>query len=146
MELNYEQVKKVLITRYPFLMIDKVTKLEKGKSLTAIKNVTGNEMYFVGHFPDQAVMPGVLIIEAAAQASAVLALVSRAGQSKEPGKMFFGAVNKMRFLAPVVPGDQLIIQVEALKLMSEAGITKVQIFVEDKAVAQGELMFSNPKA
>jgi 3-hydroxyacyl-[acyl-carrier-protein] dehydratase len=147
MVLDFEEIKKVLPQRFPFLMIDKVIAFEKGKSITAIKNITGNEIHFLGHFPERALMPGALMLEAAAQASAILMVLSN--DSPDPGnkkaeEVLFGSINKARFLSPVVPGDQLRIETEVIKLFSTAGITRSKLYVGDKLVVTGEMSFARP--
>jgi 3-hydroxyacyl-[acyl-carrier-protein] dehydratase len=139
--LNYEDIAKILPQRYPFLMIDRVLELEPGKKITAIKNVSYNEEFFSGHFPGEPVMPGVLIIEAMAQASIVLFYAS--GKSEASAKKmnyYLGSV-KVRFLHPVMPGDQLKISVEPLKVITGAAIVKAQAMVLDREVASGEISF-----
>ena len=116
-ELNIEQIIEALPHRYPMLLLDKVTDYEPGVSLTAIKNVTANEPFFQGHFPQQPIMPGVFIIEAMAQAAAVLGLLSEEG-SRHWNKLYYlVGVDKARFRKTVGPGDQLVIEVrfEALR-------------------------------
>lgn len=133
-----KEIKAIIPHRYPFLLIDKVTYMEPGKRVTAYKNVTGNEYFFSGHFPEEPVMPGVLIIEALAQAGAVAIL------SKEEFKnkiAFFGGINRAKFRKKVVPGDTLKLEVEIIKIKGPAGIGKAAAYVEDKKAAEAELMF-----
>lgn len=144
MVLSYEEIKEIISQRFPFLMVDKVVELDKGKSITSIKNVTGNEIQFLGHFPDQAIMPGVLIVEAAAQTAAILLLKSYEFDEAKKKQLYFGSINKMRFLRPVIPGDQLVIKVKAVKLISYAGIVTAEIFVDETLAVSGELTFSMP--
>lgn len=136
--LNIDEIQKILPQRFPFLMIDRIVELEPAKRVVAVKNVTINEQFFAGHFPKQPIMPGVLIIEAMAQASIMLFY-----SQKEPGQenkvtYYLGAV-KMRFLNPVFPGDQLQITVEPLKMISGIGIMSAVATVGNKEVAKGEL-------
>lgn len=115
------EIKQIIPHRYPFLLLDKVTYMEPGKKVIAYKNVTANEYFFQGHFPEEPVMPGVLIIEALAQAGAVAIL------SKEEfkGKIaFFGGINKAKFRRKVVPGDTLKLEAEIVKIKGPAGIGK----------------------
>lgn len=138
--LDIEEIRKILPQRYPFLMIDRVLEIEAGKKIVALKNVSFNEEFFTGHFPDQAIMPGILIIEAMAQASILLFY---GGQEPDRDKKLFyylGSV-KVRFFHPVIPGDQLKITIEPLKMLSNAGIVKAQAMVSDKEVASGEISF-----
>src|SRR5512147_595354 len=114
MIMDIEQVMQYLPHRYPFLLIDKVIELELGKSITAIKNVTMNEPFFTGHFPGAPVMPGVLILEALAQAAALLAIMSLGPD--EAGKLtYLMGIDGARFRRPVVPGDRLELHVEVTK-------------------------------
>ena len=109
--LNGRQIMNVLPHRYPFLLIDRVTAFEAGKSITAIKNVSGNEPFFQGHFPGNPVMPGVLVIEAMAQAGGVLSHLTYA--DLEPKPLFYlVGIDATRFRKPVVPGDCLVIDIE----------------------------------
>jgi len=137
--LNYEEIIKILPQRYPFLMIDRVLELEPGKKVVAVKNVSFNEGFFAGHFPGQPIMPGVLIIEAMAQASIVL-FYGETSPAKKKMNYYLGSV-KVRFLHPVLPGDQLRIVIEPVKVISGAAIVKAQAFVEEKEVAGGEISF-----
>lgn len=138
-ELDIVQIKRMLPHRYPFLLLDRVTDYEAGASLTAIKNVTINESFFQGHFPQRPVMPGVLIVEAMAQAAALLSLVS--GEELEPGQLYYLAgVDKARFRKTVVPGDQLTLEARILvarrSLWRFACVAKTQ----ERIVADAELL------
>ena len=110
--LNSDQIKNLLPHRYPFLLLDRVIEFEKNKYLTAIKNVTANEPFFQGHFPEQAIMPGVLIIEAMAQASAILGELSMDTSPQEGALYYLVGVDKARFRKIVEPGDQLSLKVD----------------------------------
>lgn len=113
--LGISELRKYLPHRYPFLLVDKVTMIEKGKSLTAIKNVTVNEPFFIGHFPIAPVMPGVLIVEALAQASGVL-IFQTIGRYPDPKELFYlVGINNTRFKRMVIPGDVLQLDIELLK-------------------------------
>lgn len=138
--LDIEEIRKILPQRYPFLMIDRVLELDPGKKIVALKNVSFNEEYFSGHFPGQPIMPGILIIEAMAQASIVLFYGSQDPARNKKLSYYLGSV-KVRFLNPVIPGDQLKITIEPLKMLSSAGIVKAQATVSDKEVAVGEISF-----
>ena len=125
--------------RYPFLMVDRVIEFEKNKRIVALKNVTINEPFFQGHFPGMPIMPGVLIVEAMGQAGGVL--VSQSLPPEKQGELiFFMGFDKVRFRKPVVPGDQLILELEMLKLRTKvvkmAGVAKV----DGKVVAEAQLM------
>jgi len=133
-----KEIKEIIPHRYPFLLIDKVTYMEPGKRVTAYKNVTINEYFFQGHFPEEPVMPGVLIIEALAQAGAIAIL----SQENFKGKIaFFGGINKAKFRKKVVPGDTLRLEVEIIKIKGPAGIGNAVAYVDDKKAAEAEIMF-----
>jgi 3-hydroxyacyl-[acyl-carrier-protein] dehydratase len=110
--MNIEEIIKCLPHRYPFLLVDRVLNFEIGKKLSAIKNVSINEQFFIGHFPVKAIMPGVLIIEALAQAAAILAYLSLDKSLKNNTLFYLGALENTRFKKIVVPGDQLLLNVE----------------------------------
>ena len=136
--LGVKEIQEIIPHRYPFLLVDKVTYMEPGKKIVAYKNVTMNEYFFQGHFPEEPVMPGVLIIEALAQAGAVAML----SQDSFKGKIaFFGGINKAKFRKKVVPGDILRLEVEIVKVKGPAGIGKAIAYVDDKKAAEAEIMF-----
>ena len=136
--MDIKEIMEIIPHRYPFLLIDKVIEIEEGKKIVAIKNVTMNEQFFQGHFPVEPVMPGVLIIEAMAQAGACAIL----SMEEYKGKIaYFGAINNAKFRDKVVPGDTLRLEVELLKLKKVAGIGKGVAYVGDKKVAEAELTF-----
>ena len=139
MELDVLEIQKIIPHRFPFLMIDKVVELEPNVKLIALKNVSINEHYFVGHFPDEKVMPGVLIIEAMAQAGCIYFYYSKNMQGKD--LIYYLAKVTSIFVAPVLPGDQIRIEVTTIKLMAKAGFLKTQAFVKDKLVAEAEIGF-----
>jgi 3-hydroxyacyl-[acyl-carrier-protein] dehydratase len=112
--LNITEIQELLPHRYPFLMIDRVTDYEEGKTLTAIKNVSVNEPQFTGHFPKMPIFPGVMILEAMAQATGLLAFKTF-GAPAENELYYFASIDNAKFRKPVVPGDQLVIEVEFLK-------------------------------
>ena len=136
--LTAQKVMEIIPNRYPIFFIDKVEELIPGEKVVAIKNVTINEHFFQGHFPGEPVMPGVLIIEALAQAGsiALLKLDSFKGQTA-----YLGGLNKVKFRQKVVPGDVLRLQVDIIKLKTFAGIGYGQAFVGDKKVAEVEMTF-----
>lgn len=135
---SVKEIQKIIPHRYPFLLIDKVTYMEPGKKVIAYKNVTMNENFFQGHFPEEPVMPGVLIIEALAQAGAVAIL----SQENFRGKIaFFGGINKAKFRKKVLPGDTLRLEVEIVKIKGPAGIGNAVAYVDDKKAAEAEIMF-----
>jgi 3-hydroxyacyl-[acyl-carrier-protein] dehydratase len=130
---------KRLPHRYPFLLVDRVVDYEEGKWIKVIKNVTVNEPFFQGHFPEVPIMPGVLQMEAMAQAGGILAM---AGESQEDKLAFFMTINKAKFRKPVVPGDRLDLNIEVIK--AKKGIFSVhgEARVEGELASQGDLMFS----
>jgi 3-hydroxyacyl-[acyl-carrier-protein] dehydratase len=139
--MEFQEVKAHLKQRFPFLMVDRVLELEPGKRIRALKNVTGNEMQFLGHFPDFAVMPGTLIVEAFGQAASLLFSHST-GSGMNPGEfMALGAINDVRFLVPVLPGQTMIMDVTILKMMPTAALVEGIVRVNDIIVTQGKLSF-----
>ena len=125
--------------RYPFLLIDRVVAIDPGEKITALKNVTYNEPFFQGHFPQQPIMPGVLLVEAMAQAGGVLAFESRQAEQRGAPVYFMG-IDKVKFRKPVVPGDQLILEARLLKLRSKAAKLSGRAFVSEALVAEAEFM------
>lgn len=136
--LDIGEIMNILPHRYPFLLLDKVEELEPGKRVVAYKNVTINEHFFQGHFPNEPVMPGVLIIEALAQAGAVAVLSLDKFKGKVP---YFAGINKARFRKKVVPGDRLKLVVEMIKLKGLAGLGKAEAYVDEQKAAEAEIMF-----
>lgn len=128
--IEYDEIKHILPHRFPLLLIDRVLDYEENKQIQAIKNVTASEIYFQGHFPKRAVMPGVLIIEAMAQAGGILLLKSR---SEENNLVYFTSIEKAKFRRPVRPGDQLKFHVSVLRLKS------TYCKLEGKAYVDGQL-------
>lgn len=136
--MDIKEIMEIIPHRYPFLLVDKVIEIIEGEKIIAIKNVTMNEPFFEGHFPGEPVMPGVLIIEALAQAGAIAVL------SKEEfkGKIaYLGAVDKAKFRKMVKPGDQLRLEVSIVKLMKNAGKGKAIAYVDDKKVVEALITF-----
>ena len=143
--LDVEDIMKLLPHRYPFLLVDRVTELEVGKRVVGIKNVTYNEPFFQGHFPGKPIMPGVLIIEAMAQVGGILARMTKLGSSneiKEPGSVFFMTMDKVKFRRPVLPGDQLVIELEVLRSGSRIWKVAGKARVKENLVAEAELLAS----
>jgi 3-hydroxyacyl-[acyl-carrier-protein] dehydratase len=139
MELDIKGIQEIIPHRYPFLLVDRIVEWEAGKRAVGIKNVTVNEPFFQGHFPEYPVMPGVLIVEALAQVGAVAVL----GMEENRGKMaFFAGIDKFRFRGQVRPGDVLRLEVELLRLKGSVGKGKGVARVGDRVVAEGELMFA----
>ena len=120
--MDIHQILKQLPHRYPFLMVDRVLEIDKGKSIKALKNVTINEPFFEGHFPHRPVMPGVLMLEALAQAAALLAFDALDASPNDQSVDYFAGIDAARFKRPVEPGDQLLLEVELLRM--KAGIFK----------------------
>lgn len=140
--MTFEGVRTLLKQRFPLLMIDSVVALEPGKTITAIKNVTGNEIQFLGHFPNQAIMPGTLIVEAIGQAACIL-FSKTVGIGLEPEEfLVLGAINNMRFLTPVVPGDQMEISVKVLKFVQDFALVEGSVAVDGTVAATGCLGFA----
>lgn len=138
----FEEIQKLLPQKYPFLFIDRVVAFDEGKKIVCVKNVSGNEPVFVGHFPDFAIMPGVLIIEAMAQASIILFRKSLPLQQDNKNTVFLlASVNNARFTKPVFPGDQLYIEIIVEKIVSKGAIVQATVKVEEKIVAKASLTF-----
>lgn len=140
-ELGIEEIQKVLPQRYPFLFIDRIIELEPGKKVVAIKNVSINEGFFAGHLPDKPIMPGVLIIEAMAQTSVFIYHSAYEKELTKNPDYYIGSL-KANFLHPVLPGDQLRIVAEAVKLLPTGGFVAATAFVKDEEVANAELVFA----
>ena len=139
--VNVEQIQELLPHRYPFLLVDRVIELVPDHSVVALKNVTINEPFFQGHFPGHPVMPGVLIIEAMAQAAGLLTQLSSRIKGDNSSSLFYLVkVDNARFSAVVVPGDQLRIEVHLKRLMRGMGLFMARTVVDGKEVASCELM------
>ena len=139
MELNSNQIQEILPHRYPFLLVDRITECEPGKSATGIKCVSANESQFMGHFPQKHVMPGVLIIEALAQTGAVALLA----EEKNKGNIaYFGGIKQARFKRQVIPGDVLTLKCEIISSKGPVGIGKAEAYVGDQLAVTAELTFA----
>lgn len=139
MELNSDEIQKILPHRYPFLLVDRITECEPGKSAKGIKCVSANEQQFVGHFPGKQVMPGVLIIEALAQTGAV-ALLS---EEKNKGRIaLFGGIKSAKFKRQVIPGDVLELSCEIIASKGPVGIGKAEAYVGGQLAVSAELIFA----
>jgi len=137
--MEIDQIKEIIPHRYPFLLVDKITELEEDTYVKGVKNVSANEPYFQGHFPQYAVMPGVLIIEALAQVGAVAILNMEAYQGKIG---FLAGVDKCRFKRQVKPGDQLQLEVEIIRIKGPVGKGKAKATVDGETVCQAEITFA----
>ncbi|MCX8023425.1 MAG: 3-hydroxyacyl-ACP dehydratase FabZ [Syntrophorhabdaceae bacterium] len=131
------EIIELLPHNYPFLLVDRVLEFEPAKRIVAIKNVTFNEPFFPGHFPKKPIMPGVLIVEALAQAGGVLAFKTF---PEKKGSVFFTGIDEARFRKPVVPGDQLKLVVEVIKHRREIWLFKGMAYVGDEMVAEAKIM------
>ncbi|MEC6816380.1 3-hydroxyacyl-ACP dehydratase FabZ [Photobacterium toruni] len=136
--LNITEIQALLPHRYPFLMIDRVTNYDEGKTLTAIKNISVNEPQFTGHFPNMPVFPGVLILEAMAQATGLLAFKTF-GAPTENELYYFASIDKAKFRKPVVPGDQMILEVEFIKERRGIALFNGIAKVDGETVCSAEL-------
>ena len=142
MNFDINKIMELLPHRYPFLLVDRVTDVEPGASLSAIKNVTINEPFFQGHFPGEPIMPGVLILEAMAQATGLLAFSGMIDAHKTSLYMLVG-IDKARFRGQVLPGDQLQLEVLLKRTMRGVGMFDCKALVEGKVVAEAEMMCSS---
>jgi 3-hydroxyacyl-[acyl-carrier-protein] dehydratase len=138
--MTTEEIKEYLPHRYPFLLLDRIVEWEKDRRILALKNVSANEPFFPGHFPHYAVMPGVLIIEAMAQASAMLGLLSMGQKDDGRSVYYFVGIDGARFKRPVRPGDQLLIEVEQLRLSRGIGKFKAVARVDGAVASEAELL------
>ena len=140
--MTFEDVRKVLKQRFPIIMVDSVIALEPGRSIRTIKNVSGNEIQFLGHFPECAVMPGTLIVEAIGQSASIL-FSKTTGTGTEPADfLVLGTIKDMRFLVPVTPGDRMEIDVQVQKFVDDFALVEGAVTVGSKVVARGRLGFA----
>ncbi len=137
--LNSDQIQAILPHRHPFLLVDKVLEMTPGERIVAQKNVTVSEPHFAGHFPQKHVMPGVLILEALAQAGAILLLSDPAHQGK---LAYFAGIDECRFKRPVVPGDVLRLDVTLIKLRGPIGKAKAEAYVGDDLACSAVILFA----
>lgn len=139
MILNSNQIQEIIPHRYPFLLVDRVIEMEPGQYCKAIKNVTANESQFQGHFPEQHVMPGVLMIEALAQTGAILIL----SLEENKGKIaYFAGIDKCKFKQKVVPGDQLELEIQITRMKGPIGVGVAKATVNGKVAVTAELKFA----
>lgn len=134
MIMDINQIKEALPHRYPFLLVDRIIEMHPGKAITGIKNVTANEQFFEGHFPAKPIMPGVLQVEALAQAAGVLAIKS----GIDGNMVYFMSMDKVKFRKPVVPGDRLVLKVIVTHSRGKVWKFKGEVFVEDVLVTEAE--------
>lgn len=140
--MTFEEVRASLKQRFPMIMVDTVVSLEPGKSIRSTKNITGSEIQFLGHFPEHAVMPGTLIVEAIGQSASIL-FSKTVGTGTRPGEfLVLGSINEMRFLVPVVPGNRMDMQVHVLKLIEDFALVEAIVEVDGTIVARGKLGFA----
>lgn len=137
--MGIKEIREILPHRYPFLLVDRIVEIEEGKSIRGYKNVSANEQFFQGHFPQEPVMPGVLILEAIAQVGAVALLSKEEFKGKIP---LFAGADKVRFRQKVVPGDKLELSCEIIKLRRAIGVGKGIAKVDGKKVCEAEIMFA----
>jgi 3-hydroxyacyl-[acyl-carrier-protein] dehydratase len=135
---DINEIKKLLPHRYPFLLVDRVLELVPRQRIVALKNVTVNEEFFNGHFPEKPVMPGVLIIESMAQAAGFLMLSEEQHHGKIP---YFTGIDNAKFRKTIVPGDQIILEVEVLRLKGNVGRVKAYAKIDGQIATEAELMF-----
>ncbi len=139
MILDIQKIKEVIRHRYPFLLVDRILELEEGKRAIGIKNITANENFFNGHFPDYPVMPGVLIVEALAQVSAVVMLTKKGNEGRLG---LLAGIDKCRFKKQVKPGDQLRLEIEITRLKGPIGKCKGIATVDGELVCEAEITFA----
>lgn len=137
--MDIEEIKKLIPQRFPFLMLDRVVEIKEGESIRAYKNVSVNEEYFKGHFPDAPIFPGALTAEAMAQAACILLKKSIKDLD---ATLFYVTGVRMRFFKPVVPGDQLHVVIKTVKMARMGGVFETQALVGDEVVARGEMTFA----
>jgi 3-hydroxyacyl-[acyl-carrier-protein] dehydratase len=138
--MDLQRIKVYLPQRYPFLLIDRVLEHRPGEALIGYKNVTVNEPFFQGHFPERPVMPGVLIIEAMAQAAGILAFRTAGVEPTENSTFFFAGIDKARFRAPVVPGDRLMLKAQFMRRIRTIWLFRTEASVDGRNVASAEMM------
>jgi 3-hydroxyacyl-[acyl-carrier-protein] dehydratase len=142
MDLRIAEIMRILPHRYPFLLIDRVIEVEPDKRIVAIKNVSINEPFFTGHFPEAPVMPGVLTVEAMAQAGAILGLLNRKPEDLKNALVYFMGIDEARFRRPIVPGDQLRIVVEVLRRKAIVWKMRGEVYVGSDLAAEATLLSS----
>lgn len=141
MKMSFEEVKTHLKQRFPFIMVDRVLEIDPGVRIKALKNVTGNEIQFLGHFPDYAIMPGIFIVEAIGQCASILFSQTTNQGQHTTEFLVLGTISEMRFFVPVLPGDTMIVEVNVLKAMAGAALVEGNVTVDGTVVAKGKLSF-----
>ncbi len=141
-DIDIHQILKRLPHRYPFLLVDRVLELEPGKRIRALKNVTINEPFFVGHFPQRPVMPGVLMLEALAQAAALLGFLTNDVTPDDKTLYYFAGIDGARFKRPVEPGDQLLLEAEVLRMKANIWKYKTRALVGEDLAVEAELLMA----
>lgn len=142
MTLGFEEIKELIPQRFPYIMIDRVTKVEPGKEAVSIKNVSGNDIFFLGHFPEKAIMPGTAIIEAMAQTAIIVFAAGKKSKRWAKGPIYYLGSVKARFLQPVVPGDRLEIRAVSVKSLPTGAFVNAEAFVDGRKVSEAELVLS----
>ena len=137
MLMDVNEIQRIIPHRYPFLLVDSILELDPARKIIGIKNVSINEPFFQGHFPGTPVMPGVLIVEAMAQVAAVMVL--KEIEDREDKLVYFSGIDRARFRQPVVPGDQIRIVVEVIRMRPRHGKLKAEAYVKEKMVAEAEI-------
>jgi 3-hydroxyacyl-[acyl-carrier-protein] dehydratase len=143
MTMTFEEIKTYLRQRFPFIMVDRVLEAEPGKRIKAVKNVTGNENQFLGHFPGYAIMPGTLIVEAIGQCASILFSLTTGKGVNEGEFLVLAAINDMRFFVSVHPGDTMILEVTIVKMTGEAALVEGIVTVGGTVVTKGRLGFAS---
>jgi 3-hydroxyacyl-[acyl-carrier-protein] dehydratase len=140
--LTHREIIKILPHRHPFLLVDAITELELGERIVGIKNVTINEPFFEGHFPGNPIMPGVLVIEAMAQVGGILARLSvpESMEARGDKAIYFGALDKVKFRRPIIPGDQIVFELTALRKGTRIWKMKGKAMVNNELAAEAELV------
>ncbi|MCX8131705.1 MAG: 3-hydroxyacyl-ACP dehydratase FabZ [Clostridia bacterium] len=141
--MEFEEIKKVLKQRFPIIMVDRVLDMIPGQRIKAIKNITGNEIFFMGHFPQHYILPGVLVIEALAQAASIMISSIENDEYKKDEFLVLGTVNEMRFVEPVHPGYTLVMEINMIKAVENYFIVAGEAKIDDRVVAKGKLTFAN---
>lgn len=143
MSMTFEEIKTCLKQRFPFIMVDRVLEIEPGKRIKAIKNVTGNEIQFLGHFPEHAIMPGTLIVEAMGQCASILFSRTTSKGLEAGDLLVLAAINDMKFLVPVHPGHTMTLEMTIAKMTDQAALVEGIATVEGTVVSKGRLSFAS---